>query len=175
MTFGEKVKEIRENTLKWSQAQLAEAIAVTPSYITKLETNQALPSYERCVALTTVLPNVSVEELWDLVERARAQQIQQRILKRSALLRGDVTPQPGLKELIAVRGSQVTSRRRGESTSDPNVTLTPEMLERIQEHPDMTKAVIDLLIIASDPKQFDAILTTLDAISRVVRAGGGAQ
>src|SRR5919106_3432743 len=80
------IKHARERK-GWTQRQLASAIGVTPGFITKVESERALPSYERCVALAGVL-DLSFDSLWAEVEKARVEAHQQSIYTRGAAVRG---------------------------------------------------------------------------------------
>ena len=63
MTFGEKLKQARQNA-KMSQEELAAKVFVSRSAITKWETNRGMPDLENLKAISFAL-NVSIDYLLD--------------------------------------------------------------------------------------------------------------
>lgn len=84
MEAADMIKKARKG--KMTQQELAEQIGVTSGFIAKIESGKSLPSYERCIALGEVL-GLSVDDLWDAVEKARAEQSQLRVRTRGEVFR----------------------------------------------------------------------------------------
>ena len=63
MTFGEKLKQARQNA-KMSQEELAAKVFVSRSAIAKWETNRGMPDLENLKAISFAL-NVSIDYLLD--------------------------------------------------------------------------------------------------------------
>jgi DNA-binding XRE family transcriptional regulator len=138
----------------WTQAQLADAIGVTAGFITKVEMEQALPSYERCIALSSVL-GLSLDDLWAQVEAARAETLQQRIRTRGAALRGAVRTRGGTG---------------GPSSTPPAPEMTAADIARdIAAHPELQAAYRDLKTALADPQMRDTVLNALRAFAQAAR------
>src|SRR5262249_39373162 len=86
MALGEQIRTARER-LGSTQAYLAERVGVTPSYVTKLEKDEALPRYDLLVALANVLV-LDSERLLALTERSRQERAGERIRTRGGMARG---------------------------------------------------------------------------------------
>ena len=72
MTFGEKLKELR-NRREWTQPEMADAIGIEQSYLSKLENDKSLPSNEIFLQILEVL-SVDIEAfLGDLDQRSKNQ------------------------------------------------------------------------------------------------------
>src|SRR5207244_481380 len=84
-TVGSVVKSARES-LGWTQGQLAEQVGVTPSFVTKLETNAAIPSYESLIAFCNVLA-LDAQVLVRLNERTKEERARLRVRTRGFVTR----------------------------------------------------------------------------------------
>jgi len=76
MKPAEMIKEARKKK-DWTQRQLADAVGVSAAFITQIESEKSYPSYERCMALASVLELIP-DELWGEVEKARLENVQDR-------------------------------------------------------------------------------------------------
>ena len=85
MTLGTAIRDARER-LGWTQSQLAGRIGVTASFITKLEKDEAVPSYDRTLALANVLA-LDANTLLSLVDQNKEDRGLQRIRTRGASVR----------------------------------------------------------------------------------------
>ncbi len=149
MTAAALIKHTRE-THQWSQKQLASTIGVTPGFITKIETGQALPGYERCVALARVL-NLSLDDLWAQVEAERIETNKQRILTRGASVRGAV-------------------RTRGASGGLASAPSQPEALQEIASElaadAELLASYLDLKTAFASPHMRETTRNVLRALAR---------
>ena len=153
MEPADLIKQAREKK-GWTQKELADAIGVTSGFITKVETDQALPSYERCMAIASVL-EVPLDTLWVEVERARVESFQQRIRTRGAAVRG-------------------TFRTRGASLEPPAALpiheMTAEEIAReITADADLQTAYRNLKLALADPKMRPTVLAALEAFAHATR------
>jgi transcriptional regulator with XRE-family HTH domain len=153
MTLGDLVREARER-LGWTQSHLAERVGVTPSFVTKVEKNEALPSYDRLLALANVLV-LDSEQLLSLMEQAKQERTEQRIRTRGA----------------AVRGAYGLVRTRGGSPGNAPDTVHPpttaEQLGReILDNPDLQRAFTFVRAALADPDLKPAVLKTLEAFAQ---------
>src|SRR5437660_665485 len=69
MTLGGEIRKARMR-LEWTQTQLAERLGVTPSFITKLEKDESLPSRELTITLANLLV-LDSERLLALLESSK--------------------------------------------------------------------------------------------------------
>ena len=72
MRFGEKLKSLRSQR-DWTQPQMADAIGIEQSYLSKLENDKSLPSNEIFERILEVLETDVADYLQDLDQRARTQ------------------------------------------------------------------------------------------------------
>jgi DNA-binding XRE family transcriptional regulator len=143
------IKEMRERK-GWTQKQLADAIGVTPGFITKIEADQALPSYERCMALAHVL-ELPLDDLWTQVEQTRTATVQQRIRTRGAAMRG----------AVRTRGTA------GESS--PEKMSVEEIAQEIVTDAVLQAAYRDLKTALADPQMRKTVLNALRAFAQAAR------
>jgi transcriptional regulator with XRE-family HTH domain len=157
MTLGETIRKAREQS-DWTQARLAEAVGVTPSYITKLEKGEALPSYDRLLALARVLLLPS-EQLLALMEHARGERAERRIYVRGIHVRGAYGVSGGNQPGASAAG-------------EVGVTAEAEQLGReILGDPDLRTAVMCLRAALADAGLKAAVLMTLEAFAQRANAG----
>lgn len=154
MKAAELIKQAREKK-GWTQKQLADAVAVTPGFITKLEAEQALPSYELCTALANML-GLSLDRLWAAVEQARAEALQQRIRTRGAAVRG------ALRTRGAPRGPR--------ATPSPQEISVEEIAAEVAADPDLLAAYRHLKTALTDPAMRQTVLQALEAFARAASA-----
>lgn len=150
------IKAARERR-GWSQKRLAHAIGVTPGFITKLEAEEAFPSYERCIALANVL-EVSLNNLWREVEKLRTGMFQQRIRTRGATVRGAIRTRGG-----PARG-KVPPAGRERSADD--------IAREIAQDPDLQVAYRHLKLALADPELRAKVLGALEAYANAAEKGG---
>lgn len=144
------IKHAREKK-GWTQKQLASAIGVTPGFITKVESEQALPSYERCTVLADVLA-LSLESLWTEIEQVRTEAFQQSIRTRG----------------VAVRRAL---RTRGVAAEPPTGAPVPEMTaeaiaREIAADAELQAAYRDLKLALADPQLRETVLNALRVFAR---------
>ena len=149
----ELIKQGREKK-GWTQKQLADAIGVTSGFVTKVETEQSLPSYEICVAMARAL-DLPLEKLWSGIESARTEALQQRIKTRGAAVRG----------AIRTRGAAVRKPARSEQQLD-----VAEIAREIAADADGQAALRDLRIALADPQMRPAVLAALAGFARAARS-----
>lgn len=138
-TMGGLIREARERR-GWNQAQLAQRIGVTGSFIGKLEKDEALPSYDRLIALASML-SLDKQTLLALSERRKEERAQSRIRTRGIAARTAYG-------LNSIPGTEQTHSSSSDGT------------ER-----DFEKALRLLKIIFLDPNLRNAALTTLEAFA----------
>jgi transcriptional regulator with XRE-family HTH domain len=149
------IKHARERK-GWTQRQVASAIGVTPGFITKVESEQALPSYERCIALAGVL-DLSFDSLWAEVEKARVEAHQQSIYTRGAAVRGAVRTPGVLAEPL---------------TESPAAELSVLDIARdLAADAELRAAYQDLKHALTDPQLRETVLNTLRAFARAASSG----
>src|ERR1039458_2505419 len=148
-TLGATILQARSR-LGWTQSQLAEKVGVTPSFITKLEKDEALPSYDRTVALANVLV-LDAKNLLSLIEQNKEDRGLQRIRTRGASLRNAYGISPS--------GDNVAPSSAENSSSDMAAQFGREILE----NPDLQVALTFLRTALADPDTRSAALTTLEA------------
>src|SRR5437867_3920376 len=85
MTIGEEIREARK-ALGLTQPELAQQLGVSPSYVTKLEKDQALPSPERLLALADAI-HLDRDHLLSLLEQTKQLRVQHGIRTRAATAR----------------------------------------------------------------------------------------
>ena len=138
----------------WSQKQLAGMIGATPGFVTKLETGDALPSYERCVTLANAL-QLSVDDLWALVEEDRATAARQRLVTRQAAIQGT------LRMHKAPSGPSATP-------SAPEINVE-DLARELAVDPDLQMAYHNLKQALADPQMRPHVLATLQAFAQTAR------
>lgn len=149
------IKHARERK-GWTQRQVASAIGVTPGFITKVESEQALPSYERCIALAGVL-DLSFDSLWAEVEKARVEAHQQSIYTRGAAVRG-VWRTPGVLA--------------EPPTGLPALELSVADIARdMATDAELRAAYRDLKYVLADPQLRETVLNALRAFARAAHSG----
>lgn len=140
----------------WSQKQLAGMIGATPGFVTKLETGDALPGYERCVTLANAL-QLSMDDLWALVEEDRATVARQRLATRQAAIQG------------ALQSHQVPS---GPSATPSTPGVSAEALAReLAADSDLQTAYHNLKQALADPQMRPHVLAALQAFAHTARPG----
>lgn len=157
MTLGATVRQGRER-LEWTQSQLADRIGVTPSFITKVEKDEALPSYDRTLALARAL-DLDVNNLLSLVEQNKEDRGLQRIRNRGASMR----------TAFGLSTERDSSASEGRSTgTDPATQLAREILE----NPTLYTALTHLRIALRDPDLTAAVLKTLETFAKQATSKG---
>lgn len=149
------IKHARERK-GWTQRQVASAIGVTPGFITKVESEQALPSYERCIALAGVL-ELSFDSLWAEVEKARVEAHQQSIHTRGAAVRGALRT-PGV----------LAEPPMGSSAAELSA---PDIARDMAADAELRVAYRDLKYALADPQLRETVLNTLRAFARAASSG----
>jgi transcriptional regulator with XRE-family HTH domain len=149
MASGDMIKHARE-AKQWLQKQLAEKIGVTPGFITKLETGQSRPSYERCVALAEAL-DLPLDELWEQVQEEKVETSGERIRTRGAAIRGVV-------------------RTRGAPARPPEPAFWSEAIQdiarEIARDTDLRACYDDLKAAFASPKTRETVRQVLRALAR---------
>jgi transcriptional regulator with XRE-family HTH domain len=153
MKLATLIKDTRTAN-SWSQKQLAGMIGATPGFVTKLETGQALPSYERCITLANAL-QLSVDHLWALVEEDRATVARQRLFTRQAAIQGAL-------------GTQQRPSGQSAAPSAPGGSVE-DLARELSADPDLQTAYRNLKQELADPQMRPHVLATLDAFARTVR------
>jgi|GEM_PF-3246019 len=148
------IRQAREKK-GWTQKQLADAIGVTPSFITKLEAGQTLPGNDLCLAMADAL-GLSLDELLEEVENARAETSQHRIRTRGAAVRGAL-------------------RTRGARTAPPPTQpyeerSADEIAREIAADADLLAAYQSLKAALADPAMRETVLNALEAFARAARS-----
>ena len=138
----------------WSQKQLAGMIGATPGFVTKLETGQALPSYERSVTLANAL-QLSVDDPWALVEEDPATVARQRLFTRQAAIQGAL-------------GTQQAPNGPSAPPSTPGVSVE-DLARELSADPDLQTAYRNLQQALADPQMRPHVLAALDAFARTAR------
>lgn len=147
------IRQAREKK-GWTQKQLADAIGVTPSFITKLEAGQTLPGNDLCLAMADAL-GLSLDELLEEVENARAESSQHRIRTRGAAVRG----------ALRTRGARATP-----SPTPPVEEMSADEIAReIAADADLRVAYQNLKLALADPQKREAVLVALEAFARAAR------
>jgi GrpB-like predicted nucleotidyltransferase (UPF0157 family) len=129
-------------------------IGCSDGYIAHLENEVKLPSSDICVALAEVfqLNSSEREEFFDAVDTARHQHAEQRLRKRSTLVRG------------ALKTRSVGTKPRTKThTQEKDVE---DFARELAAYPDLRDAYTDLKIALADPKLRDTVLNTLHAIAQ---------
>lgn len=96
MTFGERLLAYR-NAVNLSQEKLAEKVGVTRQTVSKWETNQSVPDFDKILPLCEALgitteelitgeeeKNVEIEEIKQEKERAKKEYVQKRNKKKQS-------------------------------------------------------------------------------------------
>jgi transcriptional regulator with XRE-family HTH domain len=146
------IKEAREKK-GWTQKQLADAVGVTSSFITKLEAGQTLPSTDLGMALTRAL-ELSLDEVLEELENARAETSQQRIRTRGAAVRG----------ALRTRGAA-----RPPATLPAPEMNAEEIAREIAADADLQAAYRNLKLALADPQKRQAVLVVLEDLARTAR------
>jgi transcriptional regulator with XRE-family HTH domain len=147
------IRQAREKR-GWTQKQLADAIGVTPSFITKLEAGQTLPGNDLCLAMADAL-GLSLDELLEEVENARAETSQHRIRTRGAAVRG----------ALRTRGARTTRP----AVPPDNEMSAEEIAREIAADDDLRVAYQNLKLALADPQKRQAVLVALEAFARAAR------
>jgi transcriptional regulator with XRE-family HTH domain len=149
MISGDMIKHARE-AKQWLQKQLAEKIGVTPGFITKLETGQSRPSYERCVALAEAL-DLSLDDLWEQVQEEKVEASGERIRTRGAAIRG----------AVRTRGAQG-------KPSEPVFwsETVQEIARELAKDTDLRACYHDLKAAFASPKTRETVRHVLRALAR---------
>ena len=90
MKIGTLLKEAREHKGK-TQRQMAEKLGVTPGFVTKIETDEVLPSYERLLSIADFL-DLNISVLWADVQEERTARLQKKLLARQEVLSHALRP-----------------------------------------------------------------------------------
>lgn len=149
-TLGATIVQAR-NLRGWTQSQLAERVGVTASFITKLEKDEALPSYERAVALANILV-LDAKHLLALIEQNKEQKGLQRIRTRGA-------------SLLSAYGVPLAVASASSTQTSPSDTAA-QFGREILEDPDLRVAFTFLRTALADPDMRPAVLATLEALAR---------
>src|SRR5438477_11958391 len=152
-TLGTMIKAGRERR-GWNQAQLAQRIGVTGSFIGKLEKDETLPSYDRLIALASIL-GLEKQALLALSEQRKEERAQDRIRMRGLAARH-------------AYGLNDAPDSEQESITDPNSTSRARPVRTFpgdDADPDVQRALTWLKIIFSDPALKNAALTTLESLA----------
>lgn len=155
MKPADLLKHAREKK-GWTQRQLAQAIGVTPGFVTKVEGAEAFPSYERCIALANVL-DLPLDRLWTAIEQARAEAFKVQMRVRGAAVRQAV-------------------RVRGMAPEPPPGAPVPEMSAEEIAHEIAADAALqaayqDLKRALADPELRETVLNALRAFARAAHPG----
>lgn len=153
MALGDLIREARER-LGWTQIDLAARVGVTPSFITKVEKNEALPSYDRLLALGNVLV-LDSERLLSLVEHAKQERSLQRLRARGVAVRG----------AYGLRGEREPSREET-SQSVRSSTTAEELAQEILADQDLQTALLNLRAAFAKPDLKTVVLKTLEAFAQ---------
>ena len=153
MKLAALIKDTRTSK-GWSQKQLAGMIGATPGFVTKLETGDALPSYERCVTLANAL-QLSVDYLRALVEEDRATVARQRLFTRQAAIQG------------ALRTHEAPSVPSA-APSAPGVSME-DLARELATDPELQTAYRNLKQALADPQMRPHVLATLEAFAQTAR------
>jgi len=143
-TLGSVIRTGRERR-GWNQAQLASRIGVTGSFIGKLEKDEALPSYDRLIALASVL-GLDGSVLLALSEQRKEERAQARIRSRGNAARTAY----GLTD--------------SEAGGSPAGAIEPIDSSGTGDT-DLRKAMERLRLIFSDPTLKRAMMTPLEAFA----------
>lgn len=158
MALGDCIRAAREG-LGWTQSHLAAQIGVTPSFITRIEKQQALPSFDRLQALAHVL-GLDSETLLTRLEEAQQHHAQQRLRARGAAARPAAGGTPAPAEGAA-----------GPDVPLPAPLSTAEQFrQEVLADPDFRTAFTWLRLALADPHLKPAVLTTLAAWARQAQA-----
>ena len=138
-TLGSVIREGRERR-GWNQSQLAQSIGVTGSFIGKLEKDEALPSYDRLIALAGTL-SLDKSMLLALSERRKEERAQSRIRTRGIAAR----------TAYGLHSTQATEQGTSSRENSDNA--------------DFQRALHLLKIVFSDPDLKNVALMTLEAFA----------
>ena len=144
MTPADLIKEARSKK-EWTQKQLADAVGVTASFITKVEAGESYPSYERCFSLANVL-GLSPDKLWAQVEKSQTMTFQQRIRTRGKAVR------------TALGG--VMPRSTGDVLSAKEISAE-DIARDLSADAELLEAYRNLRIALANPQMRETILNTL--------------
>jgi transcriptional regulator with XRE-family HTH domain len=157
-SIGDTIRQARER-LGWTQSQLADKIGVTASFVTKVEKNEAVPSYDRLLALANVLV-LDSDRLLDLSEQVKQERIQQRLRTRGAVARSPHWAEPRGPAAGKVPGSTATN-------------VAEQLGREILDDSDLQLAFTWLRAIFANPELKSAVLKTLEAFARQANKSGG--
>jgi transcriptional regulator with XRE-family HTH domain len=147
MTLGELIRKAREQ-LGWTQSRLAQRLGVTPGFVTKIEKNGALPSYDLQLVLANELL-LDREQLLSLAAQLRQESAHQRILTRGASVQGSYglagqTPTP--------RGHPSQAEQIGQKVmADPDLKRAFTWLLEALANSDRKQAVLQMLEAFAQP------------------------
>ena len=149
MTLGETIRNAREER-GWTQVQLAAQIGVTPSFITKIEKNEVLPSPDRLQALVGALL-LDGDRVKRMSHEARQERLQRRLDAQEAAVRNPY----GLGAATPMGADRTSAEHLG---------------REILDSPDLQAAVANLRLILADPDLRAGALRWLEALARDAKA-----
>jgi len=144
--LGEMIRRARER-LGWTQTQLAQRIGVTASFITKVEKDEAVPSYDRLIALGNVLV-LETTTLIALSQRKKDERVEQRIRTRGAIARSAYRLEgtgPALGPEGTARLPNTAEQIGKEILDDPDLQATFNWLRTILANPELKNIVLKTL------------------------------
>jgi transcriptional regulator with XRE-family HTH domain len=155
-TVGEMVRNARD-AKGFTQRDVADKVGVTPGFVAKIESNESLPGYSVCVALTNFL-DLALDDLWTAVEATRRDADERRRKARGEVATGAIRT----RGAVRVRGVIPT---RGAAARGPT-----EIGREIASDPDLLTAYRNLRTALSDSSLRTTVLTTLEAWARMVES-----
>jgi transcriptional regulator with XRE-family HTH domain len=156
MSLGETIRKAREEH-RLTQSALASRVGVTASFITKVETGEALPRAELLVSLSGIL-DLPAHALLKMADATRVERAGERIRTRGGMFR----------QTVGVR----TPRQPASAASFEKKPQTAEQLaQMIQADQELQSAVEHLTTALGDPELRDVVLKTLETFAR--QAGHG--
>jgi transcriptional regulator with XRE-family HTH domain len=156
--LGDILHEARKRK-GWSQSELARRIGIEASsgFITKIEKNRALPSYENLYSLANVLA-LDHEQLFALAEAAKAQQAARRIEAKGASVRRAFGRKGyGQKSAPADQGHEEGSELEEEE----------ELVQAVLADEDLRRAVRLARTALANPNLKPEVFSTLEMFARL--------
>jgi transcriptional regulator with XRE-family HTH domain len=154
MTLGEKVRAARER-LKLTQEGLASQVGASPSFITRVERDQALPGDELLLALATVLV-LDSGELKRLAEQAKRERQDVRVRTRGAAVGRPIEPRDEPQELA-------------QQEPKPTPESLAALAAQIFADEDLKIAFAHLRIVLADPALKATVMKLLEVFSQQAR------
>ena len=155
--LGDVIREARDR-VGCSQSELARRIGVSSGFMTKVEKNQALPSYECLFSIANAL-GLDHEQLFALAEEAKAKRTAIRIRAKGETVRH-------------VYGQK--SQRQKDSTADTEreeeVVTVEDLAHAVWADADLRRAVLCVRIALDDPDLKEADLKILEMFARQAKS-----